>query len=87
MEQQFMDAQEAWADFFEHVRPAIWAGLSRNERRDIDTAQRDFLGLRKDRHGAPVRLGADRVARLLERFAPGRYGVERVVRFWVKYGG
>ena len=86
MEQPFMDAQEAWADFYERVRPAIWSGLSRNERRDIHTAQRDFLGLRKDRHGATVRLGADRVARLLERFAPGQYGVERVVRFWVNGG-
>lgn len=83
MEQQFISAREAWADFFEHVRPGIWAGLSRNDRRDIHTAQRDFLGLRKDRHGASVRLGAERVARLLERFAPGRYRVERVVRFWV----
>ena len=79
-----MDARQAWADFYSHVRPVIWAGLGRNERRDISTAQRDYLGLRKDRNGAPVALGAERVARLLDRFAPGRYGVERVVRFWVK---
>lgn len=83
MEQRFMGAQEAWADFYERVRPAIWSSLSRNERRDIHTAQRDFMGLRKDRHGSPIVLGAERVARLLDRFAPGRYGVERVVRFWV----
>lgn len=80
---EFMDAAQAWAHFYEHVRPAIWAGLTRDERRDINTAQRDYLGLRKDRKGEPVALGADRVARLLDRFAPGKYGVERVVRFWV----
>lgn len=78
----YINAREAWADFYEHVRPGIWAGLSRNERRDINTAQRDFEGLRRDRKGAVIVLGPERVANLLERFAPGRYGVERVVRFW-----
>lgn len=79
----YMDARAAWADFYEHVRPGIWAGLGRNERRDINTAQRDWLGLRRSRHGTAIQLTEDRVARLLERFASGRYGVERVVRFWV----
>lgn len=78
----FMDAREAWADFYERVRPDIWDGLTRNERRDISTAQRDYLGLRKDRYGTVVKLGDERVAKMLERFAPGRYGVERRVRFW-----
>lgn len=80
----YMDASEAWSDFYDHVRPDIWSGLSRNERRDINTAQRDFMGLRKDRRGEVIRLGPERVAKLLERFAPGRYGFEVEVRFWVK---
>lgn len=77
-----MNEREAWRDFYDHVRPEIWPTLSRNERRDINTAQRDFQGLRLDRSGATIRLGAERVARLLDRFAPGRYGVERRVFFW-----
>ena len=81
-ETKTMNEREAWQDFYEHVRPEIWAGLSRNERRDINTAHRDFKGRRKDRHGAPLVLGAERVARLLDRFAPGRYGVDRRVVFW-----
>lgn len=84
MQQDFLDARQAWQDFYLHVRPVIWDNLSRNYRRDINTAQRDFLGQRRDRGGAVINLGPERVARLLERFAPGRYGVERLVRFWVE---
>lgn len=79
---KYMDSDAAWRDFFENVRPDIWPDLTRNERRDINTAQRDYKGLRKDRGGAVVKLGAERVAKLLERFAPGRYGVDRRVVFW-----
>jgi hypothetical protein len=82
-ETQYMDAAAAWLDFYERVRPDIWAGLTRNERRDINTAQRDYLGLRKGKDGVALKLGAERVATLLERFAPGRYGVERRVVFWL----
>lgn len=86
MENGLMDAKEAWRDFYEKVRPGIWGGLSRNERRDINTAERDYQGLRRRRDGSVVQLGPERVARLLERFAPGRYGVEYRVVFWVKEG-
>ena len=71
------DERQAWRDFYDRVRPGIWGGLSRNERRDIGTAERDFHGKRLDRHGQPIRLGAARVARLLDRFAPGLYEVEQ----------
>ena len=71
-----MDHRQAWRDFYDNVRPGIWAGLSKNERRDISTAERDYHGKR-----GKV-LGAGRVEGLLGRFAPGVYGVERVVRFW-----
>lgn len=80
-----MDAAAAWADFYERVRPEIWTDLTRNERRDINTAQRDFLGTRKDKNGVVLKLGAERVATLLERFAPGVYGVERRVVFWLNH--
>lgn len=82
MEDVFLDAGQAWQDFYERVRPGIWSALDRNARRDINTAQRDWLGLRKNSAGEVVRLGPERVARLLDRFAPGLYGVERRVVFW-----
>ena len=72
----FMDHRQAWRDFFDSVRPAIWARLSRDERRIINTAEADYWGKRGKS------LGPDRVEGLLGRFAPGVYGVERVVRFW-----
>lgn len=71
-----MDERQAWRDFYDRVRPGIWAGLSRDERRVINTAERDYHGKRGKM------LGADRVWGILERFAPGMYGFERVVRFW-----
>lgn len=72
----FDDHLAAWRDFYDHVRPTIWAGLSRDERRELNTAERDYLGKRGKS------LGADRVEALLRRFAPGVYGFEKVVRFW-----
>lgn len=87
MEQSFLTHLEAWRDFYDHVRPGIWGGLSRGERREINTAERDYHGRRLSRHGRPLVLTPERVERLLERFAPGRYGVERVVRFWRVDGG
>ena len=77
-----MDERQAWRDFYDVVRPGIWGGLSRNERRIINTAEADFWGRRRYRDGKAIRLGPDRVVGLLDRFAPGVYGVERVVRFW-----
>lgn len=77
----FDDHRAAWRDFYDFVRPGIWAGLSRNERRIINTAEADFWGRRRDRDGKPVRLGVDRVVGLLDRFAGGRYVVERRVVF------
>lgn len=74
--ENYMDHRAAWRDFYDRVRPGIWAGLSRNERRDLQTAERDYKGLRGKA------LGPDRVERLLEKFAPAVYGSERVVRFW-----
>lgn len=72
-----MNERQAWRDFFDNVRPGIWAGLSREDRRTINTAERDYWGKR-----GKV-LGADRVEGLLGRFAPGRYVVERLLVFRV----
>lgn len=80
-----MTPAEAWQDFMVEVWPLVRAGLNRNERREVSTAQRDFEGKRNDRSGKPITLGPERIARLLERFAPGRYRVERSDPvFWVK---
>ncbi len=76
-----MDHRAAWRDFFDVVRPGIWVGLSRDERRIINLAERDFHGKR-----GKV-LGVDRVEGLLHRFSPGRYVVERRVVFRVVDGG
>lgn len=76
-----MDERAAWRDFYDHVRPLIWADLSRKDRDAVFTAERDFLESRKDRDGKPIKLGAARVERLLGRLAPGRYLVERRVVF------
>jgi hypothetical protein len=78
-----MDHLQAWRHFYDVTRPTIWAELDRNARRDINTAERDYHMKRKDIKGQPVVLGADRVARILDRFSPGVYGVEVTVRFWV----
>ena len=77
----FMDHRQAWRYFFDTVRPGIWAGLSRGDRRDVNTAERDYHERRRDRNGAVIHLGPDRVARLLDRLAPGVFWVEMVVRF------
>jgi hypothetical protein len=84
MEKQMTPA-EAWQDFMSAVWPSVRNSMTRNERREISTAQRDFEGKRNDRYGKPISLGPERIARLLERFAPGRYRVERHDPvFWVK---
>lgn len=84
-DQSMMDHRQAWRHFYDSMRPGIWANLSLNDRRDINTAERDYQERRiNPKTGVAFKLGAERVARLLDRFAPGRYGVERVVRFWVK---
>lgn len=78
----FLDERQAWRDFYDVFLPTIRGGLSRAERRVIAVAEQDYHGKRRSRHGRVIGLSADRVAGLLGRFAPGRYGVERVVRFW-----
>lgn len=82
MENMIMDERAAWRDFYDQVRPGIWASLSRKDRRDVNTAERDFYERRRDgRTGKLIKLGPERVARLLERLAPGVYVIEKTVSF------
>lgn len=77
----YMDHRQAWRYFFDVVRPGIWARLSRAERRNVNTAERDYHEKRRDRNGRVIKLGPERVARIMERLAPDIFEVERVVRF------
>lgn len=76
-----LDERAAWRDFYDNVLPSIRKGLPRKDQQAVDTAERDFHGLRKNRHGKFYTLGPDRVGRILERLAPGRYVMEKRVVF------
>lgn len=78
-----MDERAAWRDFYDNYLPSIRKGLSRKDAQAIDTAERDYHGLRKNAHGKYYSLGPDRVGRMLNRLAPGRYEVEKRVVFRV----
>lgn len=80
-----MDHRAAWRDFVQNVLPDIRNGLSRKQRQAIDLAERDFYGKRLKKSGAPYGLGYDRVQKLLDELAPGRYEVE--VRVWFRRVG
>jgi len=71
-----MDERAAWRDFYDNVLPSIRKGLIRKDAQAIDTAERDFHGLRKKPSGKYYVLGPDRVERILKRLAPGRYEVK-----------
>lgn len=81
-----MDERAAWRDFYDNFLPSIRKGLSRKDAQAIDTAERDFHGLRKNKDGKVYVLGPDRVGRMLERMAPGRYEIETRVVFRVVGG-
>lgn len=80
-----MDESAAWRDFYDNFLPSIRKGLSRKDAQAIDTAERDFHGLRKGPNGKHYALGPDRVGRILSRLAPGRYEVEKRVVFRVVF--
>jgi hypothetical protein len=83
---QYLTPEEAWDDFYRVVYPAIRSGLKWHEKNRIITANRDRKGLRNRPSGGVIGLGADRIAAILNRYAPGRYGFETVSRFWIVPG-
>lgn len=65
---------EAWQDFYTYIRePQRWAGLTDAEKNRIIVANTDNAGRRAGRGGRPRSLGFDRLRRILEAYAPGRY--------------
>jgi len=76
-----MDHRAAWRDFVDNVLPEIRKDLNRKQLQAIDTAERDFHGRRLKKSGEPYALGVDRVAKLLNDLAPGRYEMEVAVWF------
>jgi len=65
-----MTPAEAWQDFWENHRPTIWKDLSVKTKRDLYTA--NYAASGRDKYG----LGMDRMARIFNDLAPGRYVVE-----------
>lgn len=80
---QFLTPEEAWDDFYRVVYPAIKRGLEWHEKNRIITANRDRKGLRKRKSGTVIGLDVERIHAILDKYAPGRYGVETVTRFWI----
>ena len=76
---EILNKDQAWQDFTKNVKPGIWKSLTYAERNAIQQAEKDFLNRRIDIRGKPVNLGMDRVKRILEQYAPGRYEIE--IRF------
>lgn len=68
MNEQTITPLQAWDDFLEYARQT---GLQLGN--DVSQAKRDRKGGRKTRRGTVVQLGAERIERLLNKYAPGRY--------------
>lgn len=77
MEEKLTPA-EAWANFFEWIQAAErWAKLSYAQRNRLIIADRDSRGERKRVSGTVYSLGVERMEKILNEFAPGRYRFER----------
>lgn len=75
----FLTPAEAWADFWEHVRPVIWENLTPSERQALQQARRAAEG-KIVRKGRVVQLGHRRLQYFLQRYAPERYTFEMYIR-------
>ena len=76
---------EAWEHFYKSFRNSeAWQELSFEERNRLITADRDSRGERSDKSGKPLHLGFNRVAAMLNKYAPGQYEVINVRGFIVK---
>lgn len=77
MEEKLTPA-EAWADFFEWIQDEErWSKLTHKERSRLIIADRDSRGVRKRVSGTVYSLGVERMEKILNDFAPGRYRFER----------
>ena len=79
----FLTPEDAWDDFYRVVYQKIKKGLEWHEKNRIITANRDRKGLRKRKSGTVIGLDVERIRAILDKYAPGRYGVETVTRFWI----
>lgn len=80
---QFLTPEEAWDDFYRVVYQQIKHRLEWHEKNRVITANRDRKGLRKRASGTVIGLDVERIRAILDKYAPGRYGVETVTRFWI----
>lgn len=65
---------EAWQDFYTYIRqPGQWSNLTNAEKNRVIIADTDNKGKRAGRGGRPRSLGFERLRRILEQYAPGRY--------------
>lgn len=72
--EKHLTIRQAWRDFFEYIRePKRWQGLTASQRRRIEDAERDYNETRENKYGLVLRLGADRVKKILTEHAPHRY--------------
>ena len=76
---EILNKDQAWQDFAQNVKPAIWGSLTYAERNAIQQAEKDFRNQRIDIRGKPINLGMKRVKDILEKYAPERYDIE--IRF------
>lgn len=68
MDKQPLTPLEAWDNFLEYARQT---GLQLGN--DVAQAKRDRKGGRRTKRGTVIQLGAERIERLLSKYAPGRY--------------
>lgn len=78
MNERQLTITEAWEDFIEVV---VGGMKARNERipNEISVARRTALGSVMQKSGKVKTLGATRIRRLLEKYAPGRYEFKSIV--------
>lgn len=84
MATKHMTPEEAWDHFWENVYRKEILGTrggmyTKQQRNALRTAQRDRLGKRTRKDGGKnIGLAPDRVRRLLDEFAPGKYVVHEI---------
>lgn len=78
MKQQHLTPAEAWADFEQTILPGIKAPDA-NLRKAIQTAKGNVK-----KKGRVMKLGAERIKKLLDQYAPGVYEFHEGEPYFVK---